>query len=66
MKKKSKGIDPKYIDTFRNELQQAVKHHCDCINHYIAGCDSPFTYMQIRDVQEELIEIYEILGIPQD
>ena len=48
---------------FRKDLQERVKFHCHCINHYVAGCDSPFGYLQISDVQEKLREIEEILGI---
>jgi predicted butyrate kinase (DUF1464 family) len=58
-------LDSKLNNAFRKELQTYVKHNLDEINHYIAGCDSPFTYLQIADVQEKLREIAEILGIGQ-
>lgn len=48
---------------FREELLKQVIFHCHCINHYVAGCDSPFGYLQISDVQEKLREIEDILGI---
>lgn len=51
---------------FRKNLQEQVRFHCNCINHYVAGCDSPFGYLQIADVQEKLREIHEILGIEDE
>ena len=62
-KKIETGAEIECRELFRNELKQAIKHHCDCINHYVGGCDSPFNYLQIRDVQEKLNDIHEILGI---
>lgn len=51
---------------FADELRLIIKHKLDEINHYLAGCDSPFTYFQIGEVQEKLSEIAEILGIKQE
>ena len=53
----------KLVAEFRKELKVNIKHHCDCINHYVSGVDSPFQYLQIADVQEKLCEICDILGI---
>ena len=50
-------------DSFRNELKKLIHQKCCEINHYVAGCDSPFSYFQISDVQEHLRGIDEILGI---
>jgi hypothetical protein len=55
----------KLNNAFRKELQTLVKHKLDEINHYISGCDSPFSYLQIADTQEKLREIAEILGIEE-
>ena len=48
---------------FREELQITIKHKLDEINHYVSGCDSPFTYQQIGMVQEYLNNIADELGI---
>ncbi|MBO5610594.1 MAG: hypothetical protein J5929_09550 [Eubacterium sp.] len=48
---------------FKKELQDLIKQKLDEINHYVAGCDSPFTYLQIAGVQENLRNIMEELGI---
>lgn len=48
---------------FRKELQTIVSYKLNEINHYVSGCDSPFTYAQISGVQEHLLEIADILGI---
>ncbi len=52
-----------YQGVFKTELQRLVLQKCKEINHYISGCDSPFSYMQIREVQESLVDIEEALGI---
>lgn len=39
---------------FAIELKQLVHQKCVEINHYVSGCDSPFSYLQIADVQESL------------
>lgn len=48
---------------FKEELQKIVQQKCCEINHYVSGCDSPFSYTQIREVQENLGEIEKNLGI---
>ena len=48
---------------FATELKQLVHQKCVEINHYISGCDSPFSYVQISDVQENLREIENTLNI---
>ena len=48
---------------FATELKQLVHQKCVEINHYISGCDSPFSYTQIADVQESLREIENTLNI---
>lgn len=48
---------------FEEEVQAVISEKCDQINHYVAGCNSPFSYMQISAVQECLREIKEVLGI---
>lgn len=45
------------------ELKQLVHQKCVEINHYVSGCDSPFSYLQIADVQESLREIENTLNI---
>ena len=62
-KKIETNAEVEHMELFKDELKQAIMHHCNCINHYVAGCDSPFGYLQIRDVQEKLNDIHEILGI---
>ena len=57
--------DSKLNSAFRKELKTCVKHKLDEINHYISGCDSPFSYLQIADTQEKLCEIADILGISE-
>ena len=37
---------------FAIELKQLVHQKCVEINHYVSGCDSPFSYTQVADVQE--------------
>ena len=51
---------------FRNELRGLIRLCLDKINHYISGVDSPFSYMQIQDVQESLREIGEVIGKKED
>lgn len=46
---------------FEKELVAMVEKKCYQINHIVAGADSPFTYTQIRVVQENLEEIVEVL-----
>ena len=48
---------------FATELKQLVHQKCVEINHYVSGCDSPFSYLQIADVQESLREIENTLNI---
>lgn len=48
---------------FATELKQLVHQKCVEINHYVSGCDSPFSYFQIADVQESLREIENTLNI---
>lgn len=60
---RKKNISDEMRESFRKEVKIIVKHKLDEINHYIAGCDSPFSYMQVRDVQEHMVEIAEALGI---
>ena len=50
-------------ENFKKEIQSLIKQKCDEINHYVSGCDSPFTYMQIADVQGDLVGILYTLGI---
>lgn len=51
---------------FKEEIQFIVGKKLDELNHYIAGCDSPFSYLQIADVQEKMCEIADILGIKEN
>ena len=53
-------------EKFREELQDHIKEKLDQINHYVSGCNSPFTYSQISIVHDNLREICEVLGISQD
>ena len=48
---------------FATELKQLVHQKCIEINHYVSGCNSPFSYLQIADVQESLREIENTLNI---
>ena len=48
---------------FATEIKQLVHQKCVEINHYVSGCDSPFSYTQIADVQESLREIENTLNI---
>lgn len=48
---------------FATELKQLVHQKCAEINHYVSGCNSPFSYFQIADVQESLREIENTLNI---
>lgn len=48
---------------FAIELKQLVHQKCVEINHYVSGCNSPFNYLQIADVQESLREIENTLNI---
>ena len=48
---------------FATELKQLVHKKCAEINHYVSGCNSPFSYLQIADVQESLREIENTLNI---
>ena len=61
--KQQKELHEKLTADFKKELQISVKHKLDEINHYISGCDSPFTYQQIGMVQEYLKNIADELGI---
>lgn len=64
MTKQSKKKTAK--DEFREELKGLISQKLSEINHYVAGCDSPFSYSQISDVQESLCEIEVTLGIRQE
>ena len=55
-----------YQGAFKSELQRLVSQKCKEINHYITGCDSPFSYTQIREVQESLNGIEKVLGIKKE
>ena len=59
-KKTAKDISEK---AFSKELKELIHQKCIEINHYVSGCDSPFTYLQIADVQEHLRGIDDVLGI---
>ena len=48
---------------FKGEIKTLVAKRLDEINHFISGCDSPFTYSQIREVQELMCDIRTTLGI---
>ena len=48
---------------FATELKQLVRQRCAEINHYVSGCNSPFSYLQIADVQESLRDIENTLNI---
>ena len=48
---------------FATELKQLVHQKCVEINHYVIGCNSPFSYLQIADVQESLRDIENTLNI---
>ena len=48
---------------FATELKQLVHQKCVEINHYVSGCNSPFSYLQIADVQESLSAIENTLNI---
>ena len=48
---------------FATEIKQLVHQKCIEINHYVSGCNSPFNYLQIADVQESLREIENTLNI---
>lgn len=48
---------------FATELKQLVHQKCAEINHYVSGCNSPFSYLQIADVQESLRKIENTLNI---
>ena len=48
---------------FATELKQLVHQKCVEINHYVSGYNSPFSYLQIADVQESLREIENTLNI---
>ena len=61
--KRQKAEHEKHTAAFKKELQIAVSHKLDEINHYVSGCDSPFTYAAIRTVQKHLCGIDEALGI---
>lgn len=56
-------ISQKMKKQFREEIREIVKQKLSEINHYVAGCDSPFGYLTVREVQEKMCEIAEILGI---
>ena len=51
---------------FKDEVKRLVAQKCNEINHYISGCTSPFRYIQIREVQNDLCEICDVLGIKED
>jgi hypothetical protein len=51
---------------FKDELKTLVVKRLDEINHLIAGCNSPFTYSQIREAQELMCDIRTTLGIEDE
>lgn len=66
--KKPTTIDyEKYMDTVKNALFLKGSYWCPNCNHVVkcgtCGCDSPFSYLQIADVQESLREIENTLNI---
>lgn len=48
---------------FKKELKELVAQKLEEINHYISGVDTPFLYVQVRETQENLLDISNILGI---
>ncbi len=55
-----------YVDDDRQYarvLRPLISKRLDEINHLISGCDSPFSYLQIREVQELMCDIRTTLGI---
>lgn len=66
MAKKYNDIKFELKEKFAEELKISVNHHCHCINQFVAGCDSPFNYWQIQDVQDHLRAIAEILCIKDE
>ena len=66
-KQMTKKVDKTEIEIskrkFATELKQLVHQKCVEINHYVSGCNSPFSYLQIADVQESLREIENTLNI---
>ena len=66
-KQMTKKVDKTEIEIskrkFATELKQLVHQKCAEINHYVSGCNSPFSYLQIADVQESLREIENTLNI---
>ena len=48
---------------FKDEINTLVDKRLDEINHFISGCNSPFSYSQIREVQELMCDIRTTLGI---
>ena len=66
-KQMTKKVDKTEIEIskrkFATELKQLVRQRCAEINHYVSGCNSPFSYLQIADVQESLREIENTLNI---
>ena len=66
-KQMTKKVDKTEIEIskrkFATEIKQLVHQKCAEINHYVSGCNSPFSYLQIADVQESLREIENTLNI---
>ena len=66
-KQMTKKVDKTEIEIskrkFATELKQLVHQKCAEINHYVSGCNSPFSYLQIADAQESLREIENTLNI---
>ena len=66
-KQMTKKVDKTEIEIskrkFATELKQLVHQKCAEINHYVSGCNSPFSYLQIADVQASLMEIENTLNI---
>ena len=61
---KQQSIKHKELEeNFKKELQITVGHKLNEINHFVSGCNSPFTYQQIGMVQDYLVNIAETLGI---
>lgn len=50
---------------FKEEIKGLISTKLDQINHYVSGVNSPFTYQQIRNVQEYLCDIRSEIGIQE-
>lgn len=52
--------------SFYNQLKALVEEKCDEINHLVSGCNSPFSYLRIAVIQENLANILEALGVDNE